>query len=286
MKRYMFLSGLFFASLVFSQPSWASSATQFIRIPATLFGPSGLMLTQSIDTLPQNAFEFSLGVSGEDSDQPNNYTELTTYATIGVGLSSSLEATLQVPYVADSNKIGSDENDIGDVNLSIKWRFLDPNTNLTLPGFAVSITGFFPTGDPQKGIGEVDSWGVKALLISSAEVEITLFSYQLLMGVYADGGVFFQDSGDPTEEQYGVVNLGFLLPLNETRQLQLLLEGNAKVDRQTFVPANANGDYKAVTSSLRYVAKQIALTAGWQHRFNENPNDDSDLLMLQGSFIF
>ncbi len=286
MIHRLFFSGSFLILLLLNHSALASDTTLFFRIPSTLSGLRGLLLTQSIDTLPPKTLEVGLGASGKNNNKPNDFTEYVVYATTAMGLTPNLEVAAQIPYMANSNKTGKDENNGGDVNLSLKWRFLEPSTDLNFPGFALSLTAFFPTGDPKIGAGAVDSWGLQALIVSSAETEISFFSYQMLMGFYADGGIYFQDSGDLSEEQYGLIDLGVLVPLNETRQVQLLLEGNFRVNRQTFVPANANADYTALTPSLRYVTKNIALTAGWQHRFNEKPNDDSDSLLFQGSYSF
>ncbi|MBL4756943.1 MAG: TVP38/TMEM64 family protein, partial [Rhizobiales bacterium] len=69
-----------------------------------------------------------------------------------------------------------------DINLSLKWRIFDPSTEINIPGFALSFTAFLPTGDLKTGTGKVDSWGLKVLMISSAELEISLLSQNFLMG--------------------------------------------------------------------------------------------------------
>ncbi|MFQ5588556.1 MAG: hypothetical protein ACE5F7_06930, partial [Nitrospiria bacterium] len=136
------------------------------------------------------------------------------------------------------------------------------------------------------GAGSVDSWGVRALLVSSAEAEITLFSYQMLMGFYANGGIYIQDSGDPTEEKHGIVDLGILAPLHRSGKVHLLLEASARINRETALPANADADYTAIMPGLRYVTSRLAFTAGWPHRFNSGPNENSDLFLFQGSYLF
>lgn len=136
------------------------------------------------------------------------------------------------------------------------------------------------------GTGTVDSWGLKVLMISSAELEISIFSNRFLMGSYANWGVYIQDTGDPTEEKHGIANLGFLFPLNETRQFQFLLETSVRVKREVKFPASREEDYKGITPSFRYLSKRIAFTLGWQHRLKDAPNKNSSLVIFNGSYYF
>ena len=275
-----------FILLNIAQTVVASETTQFIRIPSTLFGPSGLLLTQSIDTREAKKLEIGIGFSSEESKQPD-FTETMTTATATLGLSSTIEASVQVPYFTEVQYPGTESSsELGDLNLSLKWRFMDASPDLNFPGFALSFTVFFPTGDPKTGSGTVESWGVKALIVSSAEAEIVLpFKKTLLLGFYADGGIYIQDSGDPTEEKHGVIDLGFLIPLTSSKNIQLLLEGNGRLSREKPMPIG-EAEYLAGTLGLRYVTHHIALTGGWQRRLNEKESEDTDLFLFQGSYTF
>ena len=275
-----------FILLNIAQTVVASETTQFIRIPSTLFGPSGLLLTQSIDTREAKNLELGIGFSSEESKQPD-FTETMATATATLGLSSTIEASVQVPYFTEVQYPGTESSsELGDLNLSLKWRFMDASPDLNFPGFALSFTVFFPTGDPKTGSGTVESRGVKALIVSSAEAEIVLpFKKTLLLGFYADGGIYIQDSGDPTEEKHGVIDLGFLIPLTSSKNIQLLLEGNGRLSREKPMPIG-EAEYLAGTLGLRYVTHHIALTGGWQRRLNEKESEDTDLFLFQGSYTF
>ena len=280
----LFVFGSILISLVMAQVSSASEATEFVRIPSTFSGPSGLLFTQSIDTLEPGRFEVGLGLIQEEGNvSAGGDASITQFSqTFTMGLTDSIEVSAQIPYFAKIDQPGSDESELGDINLSIKWRFLEPSTELNFPGFGLSLTGFFPTGDRKIGAGTVDSWGLKALVVSSAEVEIGISNNSFLVGFYADGGIYIQDSGDNTEESHGIVDLGLLVPLNVLRDIQLLLEGSARTNRET----RFGNDYVGLTAGLRYVTRHAALNGGWQYRFNEAPFDDSNLFVLHGSYYF
>lgn len=278
------------------QTTWALfETTSFVRIPSSLSGLSGLLFTQSIDTLSPGKLEVGLGLVQEESDRPA-FSVSRYFSTFTLGLTKTIEVSAQVPYFAKVDAIKMeqgittelDESAIGDVNLSMKWRFLESNSEFNLPGFGLSLTAVLPTGKRELGAGSVDSWGVKVLLVSSAELEIIVFSpYAIPFGIYANGGIYAEDLSDEAEkEAHGIIDLGFLLPLNESAKIQLLLEGNARMKRDTPF----GGEYTAVTTGLRYVSRHVTLNGGWQHRFNKimgnKKFDDSDLFMLYVSYDF
>jgi len=280
MRRLFFLGFLLFI-LGVPQLGRASEMTQFLRMPSTLNGPSGLLLTQSIDTLPPKQYGVGIGFSTEDSDKPT-FTETQALFTSIVGLNQNMEASLQIPYFTESQEgAGKSESGVGDVNLSLKWRFMDASPDLNFPGFALSVSVFLPTGDPQKGLGTVDAWGLKALIVSSAEAEIALPSSTILMGFYTNAGIYIQDSGDSTQERHGIIDLGILLPLNDTKRIQLLLEGNARIRRET---RGRETEYGAGTIGLRYVLKNLTFTGAVQHRFNDVDSDNTNLFLFNGTY--
>lgn len=283
MRRLFFLGFLLF-TLGVPRFAMASEMTQFLRMPSTLNGPSGLLLTQSIDTLKPKQYGVGIGFSTEDSDKPA-FTETQALFTGIVGLNKNLEASLQIPYFTESQLVGAgkSESGVGDVNMSLKWRFMDASPDLNFPGFALSLSVFLPTGDPEKGVGVVDAWGVKALLVSSAEAEIALPSKTILMGFYANGGIYIQDLGDRTQERHGIIDLGILVPLNDTKRIQLLLEGNARMRRET---RGRESEYGAGTIGLRYILKNLTFTGALQHRFNDLDSDNTTLFLFQGTYGF
>ncbi len=281
--RQLFFFGVLFFTLSVPQFGLASEMTQFLRMPSTLSGPSGLLLTQSIDTLPPKQYGVGIGFSTENSDKPK-FTETQALFTSIMGLRPNLEASMQIPYFTKAQVgEGKSESGVGDVNLSLKWRFMDASPDLNFPGFALSVSVFLPTGDPEKGIGTVDAWGLKALIVSSAEAEISFPRRTILMGFYANGGIYIQDSGDPTQERHGIIDLGILVPLNETKRVQLLLEASARVRRE--VPGR-EAEYGAGTLGLRYLRKNLTFTGGFQHRVNDLDSDNTSLLLFNGTYGF
>ena len=281
--RRLFVFAFLLFTLNMPRMATASEMTQFIHMPSTLNGPSGLLLTQSIDTLPPQKWGVGLGFSREKSDQPR-FAETQAIFTGIMGLRENLEASMQIPYFTDVELGDKSESGAGDVNLSLKWRFMDASPDLNFPGFALSFSVFLPTGDQENRVGTVDAWGIKALLVSSAEAEIALPRRTVLMGFYANGGIYIQDNGDPTQEKHGIIDLGILVPLNETRQVQLLLEGNGRLRREK--PGIGESEYRAGTLGLRYVRQNMTLTGAWQRRFNDLDQDDTNLLLFHGTYGF
>ncbi len=285
MRRFSLLSALV-GILALVQPGGVR-ASEFNRISSTYNGLSGLFITQSIDTLPPAKVEVGFGLSYEDgknltSNTDLKVTELTS--TLTVGVTPSIEVSAQLPYYlkVEDAPVRNDDSELGVANLSAKWRFLEPNTELNFPGFALSLTFYFPTGDQNFDPNTVDSWGLKALVVSSAEAAVGTPNASVLIGFYADGGIYIQDSGDPTEEQHGIIDLGLLIPLIESRELQLILEGNGRTKRNTFI----GNEYAAATIGLRYVSRHLAVNGGYQYRVGQSPFDDSNLLIFYGSYFF
>jgi len=280
--RRLSMGGTLMALLALAQPAWAG-VTEFNRISSTYSGLSGLLITQSIDTLSPGKVEIGLGgsyESGKVGTADLTVTELTS--TLTIGLTPSLEISTQVPYYSDVEIGPSSQSELGVVNLSAKWRFLEPSTDLNFPGFALSLTVYFPTGEPKLDPLTVDSWGLKALVVSSAETEVGLPNSTVLVGFYADGGFYIQDSGDPTEERHAIVDLGLLIPLIDSRELQLMLEGSGRIDRNAFI----GNEYAAATIGLRYVGRHLAVNGGYQRRIGQAPFDDSNLAIFYGSYFF
>jgi len=288
MRRFI-AGGVVLIMVAMTQNVIASDSTFLVRIPSTIYGTSGLLLTQSINTLAPGKPNVGLGFSIGDDDRPD-FREAQLFATATMGLKHNLEVSGQIPYFADTDRRkNKSESEIGDINLSLKWRFMDPSADFNMPGFGLSFTVFLPTGEPELGAGNIDSFGLKVLAIASAEADIELPTKIILFGFYANGGIYVQDSGDATEEEHGIVDLGILVPINKSRTLQFLLEGNMRLGRETRsfqTSITNNGDYVAILPGFRYITNQIALTGGWQHRFNEGANDDTDMLIFNGNYSF
>jgi hypothetical protein len=258
------------------------SRNKLVHMPATVYGPSGLLFTQSPDTLPKGSVEVGLSFAHQDTSTPD-FTINEAAATVTAGLSGRIELAAHVPYMVNFESHGNHDDGREDVDLSFKWRFLDQNPDLSIPALALSLSYYIPTGGNDRRFGTVDSWGVKALVVSSAEADLANPVGSYIIGVYLDGGMFIRDTPQSKVLNHGIVDAGLLLPLSESRRLQFLLEANATINDE--VPLE--GNYTAVTGALRYVTTSANLTVGFQHRFQRDTGvDDADRLIAQASYLF
>lgn len=277
MRRSLLL--LFFVVTCLPVTTVWSADTDMVQIPPTVFGPSGLLFTQSADTLDSGEIATGVSFAHERSRTPDfTIDELST--TLTLGLPRGIELSARAPYFIQVESNGFRDNGLADVDLTIKWRFLESNREYNFPAFGLSLTYYFPAGN--ESLRRVDSWGVKALIVSSAEVEVGA-PHGFLAGFYADGGVFLRDLNRPSEEKHGLINLGILIPVTESRQLQAILELNAILKNE--IPSE--GNYTAATGGLRYVSPRLSITGGIQHRIkSEDGFDDTNRLIVQASYFF
>jgi hypothetical protein len=274
--RFLILAGLLIPT------SWASG-TEFVRIPASSSGPSGLLFTQSADTLLPGKIEVGIGAAYEHASPDPDYLINELAATITLGVLDSLEVAARVPYMQHFESHGTERRGIEGGELSLKWRFLDQG-QFGLPASGFSLAYFSPIGSKKNEFNTVESWGLKGLFLVSAEFDLAVSPYRhYYFGFYADGGVFIRDLHKPTEEKHGLIDLGILLPLSESSRLQLILEANATVKDQNPL----EGNYTALTAALRYVAPSFQLTGGVQHRLKRDEDiKNTDRFVLQAGYLF
>lgn len=277
MHRFLLLLSLLSFYPCFTD-ALASDQTEFVKTSPTVFGASGLLFTQSADTLAPGQVEVGVSFSYEQSNRPD-FTLNELSPTVTVGLLDGLELSARAPYLA-VNVVGEEEQSIQDVDVSLKWRFLDANEKNNIPAFGLSFTYFHPAGKEE--LRSFESWGFKALIVSSAEVELGK-PYGILVGLYADGGVVVFDLGKSSEEKHGLIDFGALFPLNESKQLHLLLEANITRENDTLF----EGDYTGMTAALRYVTSHLNVTGGIQKRIrSETGVNDTNRFVFQGSYLF
>jgi hypothetical protein len=255
-----------------------------IRTAATVYGPSGLIFTQSADTLLSGKMQAGLIVTREHSSPNPDYSINEVAATMTFGLPRRIELAVHVPYMLNFESHGAENAGLEGGDLSVKWRFLDQDVDIGIPALGLSLSYFFPIGNQKRGFEVVDSWGIKALLIASTQVNLSRSLYDFYyVGFYADGGIFVRDIGSSDEEKHGRADLGALFPLTESRRLQLILEGNATVKDQ----APFEGNYIAITGALRYVASHVQFSGGIQHRFKQDAGiQDTDRFVFQAGYQF
>ncbi len=277
MRRFfLFLSLLAF--YLSSTTAWADHHTEFVKTSPTVFGPSGLLFTQSADTLAPGRIEIGLSLANEQSDNPD-LTLNELLPTVTVGLLDRLELSARADYLF-VNVVGMEERTLQDVDVSLKWRFIDENKKDNLPAAGLSFTYFKPTGKDE--LRQFGSWGFKALLVSSAEAELGKPD-SILVGFYFDAGIMISDFGKSYEERHTLIDFGTLFPLTESKQLQLLLEVNTTQNNDTLF----EGDYTGLTAALRYVTSYLNVTGGIQKRIrSESGVDDTNRLIFQGSLQF
>ncbi len=280
--RILFLGFLFIALMPIT--TVLAEDTAFVRTPATVFGLSGLIFTQSADTLSPEKIEAGLSVTHEHSSNDPDFTINEVSATMALGLPGRIELAVHAPYMFNFESHGEDDAGMEGGDLSVKWRFLDQDVDRGLPALGLSVSYFFPIGNQRRGFEPVDSWGVQALLIASTRANLSRSLYDFYyVGLYADGGIFIRDRGSSDEEKHARADLGLLFPLTDSRRLQLILEGNATVKDQ----APFEGNYMAITGALRYVASHIHFSGGIQHRFKQDSGiQDTDRFVFQTGYLF
>lgn len=272
-----------FTMALIAPTAWAGE-TELVRLPSTVFGPSGLLFTQSTETLLPGEVEVGVGVAYEHSSTAPDYLINEVAAAVTFGIFDWAEVSARVPYIHSFESHGTETDGIQGGELSLKWRFLNQDDDFGLPALGFSLTYFSPIDRKVQAFDLVGSWGLKGLLLASAEVDLSpsLF-YYYYVGFYANAGVFIQDLDKPTEEKHGLIDLGIALPLITSRQLQFILETNATARNE--IPLQ--GNYTAITGALRYVTPFFHLTGGVQHRLKRDKDvEDTDRFVLQAGYLF
>jgi hypothetical protein len=284
MVAAMTLAGAFVAADAAAQETIDEN---LIGVSTSLSGLTGLLTTTSAHTLPP----WKVAVSGAGLYAQVGSPTAKRYegrAIVGLGLPGGLELAALVPGVRTENDngnlaIGPTKTSVGDAQLAGKWRFLEQREALW-PAVALATVVTLPTGDLGTGPWTVQDYGMEVKVIASAEVDLSPDQYAI--GLYADGGFFFQDLGQATADKYGTFALGVVLPLVMRPEsplispLQLLLEMNGTYKRGT------EQDLYVFTPSLRYVGP-VTVTAGFQYTtFQQAGIDDAVGAVVQAGFIF
>lgn len=136
-------------------------------------------------------------VGAEYAKQPNDDREVSLACALKTGVIwDRLDFGIEIPYLWLRPDEGSNEDGFGDLEATLKLRFLDETDNF--PALAVSVGVKTETGDSEKGLGtgEVD---VPVNFIATKGFD--------RLTLHANAGYNFV--GDPEdEEEYDLVNLG------------------------------------------------------------------------------
>ena len=232
----------------------------------SLTGLSGLVVTHSAHTLApwtvigSGAFLYMSNYSGRLTPTTDRFEGR---GVLSLGLPKQVEVSISLSGIRHDN--GVRVTGVGDLKLAGKWRFLDQREALW-PSIAVATVLTLPTGQSSEGLRFVNDYGVELKLISSAEIDMSPEHYAI--GLYVDGGFFFQDIGQSTEEKHGTYALGIILPLVMRATtpfdspLQFLLEINGTVE------LGADGDFVTFSPSLRYVGP-VTVTVAFQYSVHD-----------------
>ena len=248
-------------------------ASTVINRPANIQGLTGLIFTNSAYTQPKGRIVVGLASIGENSSDPN-FSIAQGFATITAGITDRIEIGIRGQAIATN--LGSSqtrETGLGDTDVLVKWRIsseYDP-----WPAIALGIAYTFPTGDSAKGYNDVEDYGLRFMVIGTAEKEMP---GDYFIGVYFEGQVVYKDKipwtdGKSYSEKYGVVNAGLLFPLTESRKLQAMFEYTTVVKKNipTVNAMNSTG----LMPGLRYVTEHANISVGVQfyHRDEAGFND-------------
>jgi hypothetical protein len=268
---------LFSITVLRCEPAYADEI-ELVNRPVNTYGLTGLLLTTAPYTLPDGMVEVAASGLSENSTRPA-YTITETPFSITTGIGANKEIALRGSYFIINEGSAPDthtERKTGDVQLSGKWNFFQPQEYSNAPGVALLLTGIFPSKTGSDALaGSVSHWGVRAGLSTGTELN---WKYHVI-GIYADAQIVGQD---PLERRlrdiYEMVNAGVLFPISKYQNLQMLFEYSlVNGKNRTSI---SGGDNSQITYGLRLVSEQFNLTMGSQfiHKKSENYDNTGRLI--------
>jgi hypothetical protein len=227
-------------------------------------GLTGLMVMNSAFTQPAGTLAVGGSVMFEDSNKPD-YRIIQAPVTLTYGITDMIEAGIKIKYVDyDIMTPKASEGGLGDSEVAVKWRW--KTHSATFPELAIGLAGILPTGSESKGLNDVTHWGAKFMVMASSETRIFdnsfLGLYIEAQAVYIDGLSGYKKTS--TQDQYGIINAGVLLPVSTNNRLQAMLELNDTLYKRNTKTALGEGDQLSITPALRYVTDSMCFTAGAQ----------------------
>jgi hypothetical protein len=245
---------------LYSREIRAEEVILVINRPPNIQGLTGLMVTNSAFTRPAGTLAVGASVMIEDSEEPN-YSVIQTPITLTFGITDTIEAGMKMKYV---NYSKSKESGLGDSELAVKWRWKTHSP--TSPELAVGLAGIIPTASDSKRLNDVTNWGVKFMVLASSETRISSNSF---LGLYLETQAVFIDGFSRglttgTQDRYGVINAGVLLPISTNNRFQAMLELNDTLGKRRARTLVAEGNQLGITPALRYVTDTLSVTAGAQ----------------------
>lgn len=245
---------------LYSREQRAAEVIQVVNRPPNIQGLTGLMVMNSAFTRPAGSLAIGASVLIEDSNKPD-YSIIQTPITLTYGITDTIEAGLKTKYVNYAQGV---ESGLGDSEFAVKWRWQTQST--TFPELAVGLAGIIPTASESKGLNDVTNWGVRVMALATSETRILDSSF---LGIYLEAQAVFIDgfsagNTTSTQDRYGVINAGLLLPVSANNRFQAMLELSGTVGKERRNTVLAEGDQSGITPALRYVTDTLSLTAGAQ----------------------
>ncbi|MBI1822841.1 MAG: transporter [Nitrospirae bacterium] len=226
------------------QPAFAIDDVNDYPITTNVRGLSGYYYVDSVQTLQPGKFQASLFGIGFSNDAAD-YKKGTGEAVLSVGLLDGFEGALVIPYIVQSGSM----NGLGDIKLAGKIHLLD-QLDEDIPALALAASIEFPTGDNNKGLRIVNSYGADLMLVAQSKIDLPDYSFNLV----AEGGIYAQDISQTTEERHALFGAAGHFPLDDI--WVIIVEG---------VGTSGYGnslDYTTFSGSLRLFMKKFTLTAG------------------------
>lgn len=255
-----------------------------VNRPPNVQGLTGLIMTNSAYTQPKGHIVAGLASIAQNSNDPN-FSILQGIATVTAGVTDSVEIGLRAQLVGTN--LGSSKNrefGFGDTDLLAKWRITSQGE--TMPAIALGLGYTVPTGDKEQGIRTVEDQAIRVMLIGTTEHEMP---GDYFIGIYFEGQIVYADrmpwekTGKGDGERYGAVNAGLLLPLNDARSLQAMLEYNTVVKKDITSAYAPN--YFGIMPGLRYVTPEWNVSLGIQF-YNPTDPDMTDNLRYLGTLSY
>ena len=249
---------------LYSREAREEEVIRVINRPPNIQGLTGLMVMNSAFTRPAGSLAIGASALIEDSNKPD-YNIIQIPITLTYGITDTIEAGMKMKYI---NYAKSKETGLGDSEVALKWRW---NTHsAATPELAIGVAGILPTASAakglNKGLNDVTDWGAKFMVMATSEIRILDNSF---LGIYLEAQAVFIDgfsagNTTTTQDRYGVINAGLLLPISANNRFQAMLEVNNTVKKTRKNTVLAEGDQTGITPALRYVTDTMSVTAGAQ----------------------
>jgi len=231
---------------------------EILNRPVNTSGMTGLVVTNSPYTLPPRTLEVGVMVLTENSLSPR-YTSTEYPMSFSLGLSHNSEVAVRGAFHYLNVDPDHITRGMGDTELSYKWNFRQQTEFNSIPGFALIMTGLFPTGDKTVGMNSVVHWGGRIGISMGSEV----IWEDHIIGIYADGQIAVQDlSEKELRDSYSLFNAGILFPISKYRNLQMIIEYNQRKGKD--IVSIDGVDFSAVTYGIRLVNERFNFTFGTQ----------------------